>query len=414
MPLSVDVAACALAQAKVRGIRTHVTNQGPTLVATPSVSDMADAASDVDFERPADSARWAAAQIAAGERFDVVFGVREMAQVAVAEVAAAVGAPGNPPHAVRRVRTKDACRAALAAAGFPQPAVRLCPDADAAAAAMRESTGPWVVKPRDAMGSEGVSLVRDVADLPGAMALLPGPGPFLVEDFVDGPEFSVEGIFIGGTPHILAVTAKEKTSPPSFVEIGHVLPAELPEPTRCEIARQVVSALDVLELSFGLFHAELWLTSAGVVLGEVHVRNGGDWIHRMLEYAVPGLELFGLVYDDALGRPIDRSALRPVRSAATRFLTASPGRLVRVEGWSEVVAHPAVLYAELTSLPGDVIEPVRSSDDRLGAVVVARELARELTSSVRFVTEQPITEQPIVEPAVSVAGGGTADREYRT
>ncbi|MEU3492890.1 ATP-grasp domain-containing protein [Kitasatospora cineracea] len=409
-PLSVDVAVQALAQARARGLRTHVTNQEATVAATPEVSGAADAASAVDFEDPAGSAKWAAARRAEGERFDVALAVREMAQVAAAEVAAELGAPGNPPEAVRRIRTKDACRAALAAAGFPQPAVRLCADEAGARAFLAQSTGPWVVKPRDAMGSQGVSRVDGPDGLAAAIGLLPNRNPFLVEEFVDGPEFSVEGLFLGGEPTVLAVTAKEKLPPPFFVEVAHVLPAALPEADRAEIDRQVRAALTALGLRFGAFHVELWLTARGVVLGEVHGRIGGGWIHTMLPHVFPGLEFFGHILDDALGRPVELPAAAP-RAAASRFLAPGPGRLVAVEGWDEVLAHPGLLYAELTVRPGDVINPFRSGQDRVGAVVVgadspaaAERLARELADSVRFVTEEPSGAEPSAAESAEEAG----------
>ncbi|EOD59969.1 ATP-grasp domain-containing protein, partial [Amycolatopsis vancoresmycina] len=323
--------------------------------------------------------------------------------VAAAEAAAALGAPGNPPDAVRLVRNKDECRAALAAAGFRQPAVRLCTSVAEAAAFTAGSAGPWVVKPRDAMASIGVRKVRSAAELPGAVRQLPDPGLFLIEEFVRGPEFSVEGVFLGGRPRVLAITAKETLPPPGFVEVGHVLPAELPPGTRREIERQVTGALTALDLRFGIFHVELWLTGGGVVLGEVHGRPGGDWLHLLLAHAIPGLELFGLVFDDVLGRAAG-PVPAPSRAAAAYFLAPPPGRLLAVRGWDAVTAHPDVLYAELTVAPGAVLGPIRQSTDRAGVVVVgadsparARALAVELTSSVEFVVDAAAADQSTVD-----------------
>ncbi|QGV80458.1 ATP-grasp domain-containing protein [Streptomyces ficellus] len=401
MTLSVDVAVQALEQAHARGLRTHVTNTAGTLAATPAVTAAAGTTSAVDFGDPAGTAGWASARAVAGERPAVVFGVREMAQEAVAATAHALGLPGNPPEAVRRIRTKDACRAALAAAGFRQPAVRLCAGEAEARAFLAGSAGPWVVKPRDGIDSAGVRKVTAVDELAGALAELPDRGaPFLVEEFVEGAEYSVEGVFVDGRPHVLAVTAKEKLEPPYFVEIGHVLPAGLPDDTRLLVEDTVTRALTALDLSFGLFHVELWLTADGIVLGEVHARVGGGWIHRMLPYALPGLELYGTVYDDVLGRPVTLPAA--TRAAATRYFAPPPGRVTAVDGWDEVRAHPAVLHAELHVAPGDVVPGYRCGADRVGAVVVgaptaaeARALARRLVDSVTFTVEPP-------EPAVSV------------
>lgn len=393
LAFSVDMAESVLAQAAARGVRTLVTNTAPDLAATPSIMAAADEAAAVGFAEPEETAGWARRRVAAGEPITAVFALLEMAQVAAAETAAAIGAPGNPPEVIRRIRTKDACRAALAARGFTQPAVRLCASAADAEAFLRERSGPCILKPRDAMGSTGVSQVSSGADLPVALALLPDADTFLIEEFVSGPEFSVEGIFQGGRPRILAVTAKETVPPPFFVETAHTLPAHLSKPQRREIEETVSAALLTLGLRIGAFHVEIWLTPTGVVLGEVHSRFGGDWIHKMLEYAIPGIELFGLIIDDMLGLPRTPGPLGPTRGAAVRYLTPPPDTVVAVEGWEEVRAHPAVLHAELSVGPGAEIPPLHCSGDRVGLIVVgaetstrARELAKELGSSVRFIT----------------------------
>lgn len=394
--LSEAVVEPALLEGRAAGVRTHVTNKPADLAGnTEALRALADAVSPVDFDDPDACAAWARERVAAGERFDVVLGVREKAQRAVAEVAAALGVPGNAPEAVRRVQTKDACRARLAEAGFPQPEFRVCSGEEDALAFLRESQGPWIVKPRDAMGSLGVSLVREPGELTAAVEALVDPaGTFLVEEFVEGTEYSVEGVFLGGRPKVLAVTGKETMEPPLFVEVAHVLPAALPGETRDEIERQVCAALTELELVYGIFHVELWVTPRGIVLGEVHVRPGGDGIYLMLAHAIPGLELFRMVYDDALGRPAATGGLMPARAAAVRFLMPPPGRLLSVAGWDRVRSHPDVLFAELTVEPGSVIRPVRESEDRVGLVVVgaedsaaAQRLASELVGSVEFTVE---------------------------
>ncbi|MEU0658502.1 ATP-grasp domain-containing protein [Streptomyces lavendulocolor] len=404
LPSSLDIVGQALDQATARGMRTHTTHRAEMLARTRAVTRLAGEVSPVDPDSPEETLRWITGRVAGGEGFDLVLGLRDSVQVATALAAEAAGAPGNPPEAVHRVRNKDACRAALAAAGFRQPAVRRCTSAAQAEAFLRESAGPWVVKPPDGSGSVGVRKVTGPGDLPVALDGLPDRDVFLVEEFVDGTEFSAEGVFVGGRPVVLAVTAKETLPPPHFVEVGHVLPADLPEERRLDVEQQVARALTVLGLRFGVFHVELWLTRDGVVLGEVHPRPGGDWLHRLMSYAMPGLELFGLLYDDVLGRPVRRPAV--TRAAAVRFLTPPPGRITAVRGWEAVAAHPGVLHAELTAGPGTRVAPIRESGDRAGYVVVgaptpagARELARRLAESVEFVVED------VRERAGEVAAG---------
>ena len=141
-PLLRDLARRAVAAAHVRGMRIHLTDTEEALHAVPDLRDQVDAVSAVDFERPQECVAFAHERAAAGEHFDVVLGLREYAQVATAEVAAALGVPGNPPDAIRTIRAKDACRSALAAAGFRQPAFRLCTDYSQALRFIESSPGP--------------------------------------------------------------------------------------------------------------------------------------------------------------------------------------------------------------------------------------------------------------------------------
>lgn len=393
--MGVDIAVMAMAQARTRGIRVHLTNDEPTLAETGPACELADEVTAVDPEDVLGSLEWLRGAVSAGKSFDVVFSTREFSLITTSEIAEAVGAPGNPPEAVRRTRTKDECRAWLAKAGFAQPTTWLCEDAGEAQAYLSGSAGPWIVKPRNGAGSEGVSMVSDPAELPRAVEQLPkGSKPFLVEEFVDGAEFSVEGLFLAGQPVVLAVTAKERLPLPFFVEVAHTIPAPLPTEVTRSIVDTVCSALVALELRYGLFHVELWLTRKGIVLGEFHSRLGGGYLHRMLEYSIPGLEMFGLVFDDALGQHADSAGLQCTRGAASCYFAPPPGQLISVEGWDRVRAHPAVIAAELTAAPGDTISPMHSSGDRVGVVVVGAEsadaahrLARELVDSVDFVVE---------------------------
>ena len=387
---SIDIVSRALSQARARGIRTHLTNRAEHLNCTTDVIALADEVSTVDPDDPGATLAWAREQRASGQRFELVLGLRDPVQDAVSGCAEVFGAPGNSPETVRRTRDKDACRAALAAAGLQQPAARLCSRRRDALDFLDRTDGPWVVKPRDGMGSVGVRKITGPADLETALAELPGDGPFRGEEYVSGEEYSAEGLVLSSGPRVLAVTAKEKLPPPYFVEVGHVVPAGLTAGAHAEITDEVVRALRVLEVRTGLFHVELWRTARGVVLGEVHVRPGGGWLHRLMEYAVPGLELFGTLYDDVLGRtpaPVPSTS----RAAAVRFLVPPPGRLVRVVGWDRACAHPKVFHAELAVRPGDVIGPSRDAGCRAGHIAVggatpetADALAKKLAESVSF------------------------------
>ncbi|WP_406839909.1 ATP-grasp domain-containing protein [Streptomyces sp. AHU1] len=368
-----DICERAMDQFLARGATVILTDTKKNLAAAPELVARAADSYELDFA-DADACRDWVTEFARHTPVDAVVGFREYAAVSVAEAAAALGLPGNPPEAIRRVRTKDECREFLRRHGLRQPELALCASEDEAVAFLATHGPDVVVKPRRGSSSEGVRQVSDPAAMAAAFRdAVDAEGLVLVEEFVHGAEYSVEGVFEAGAPHVLAVTRKH-LAPGGFVEIGHAMPAPLPDAVEAEVRDTVIRALGVLGLRRGHFHVECWVTDSGVVLGEVHGRQAGDWLHAMLEWIHPGLELYGRWLDDLLGVPAATPLpLRPSRGAAVRFLTPPVGVVRTVHGWAELSAHPSLLAASCVLSPGSAVRPVSSNLDRHGAVVVGTE-----------------------------------------
>lgn len=337
----------------------------------------------LDVRDPAACRAWAA-----GVRgIDSVLTFHELSVLPAAVVARELGVPGNDPEAVRCIRTKDLCRQRLREAHFAQPHTAVCASRADAERFMHHTQGPWIVKPRDGLASTGVSLVNNVADLSKAMITLANlsaslgkfgnqsvsPGKpkslarFLIETYVPGEEFSAEGVLLDGVPHVLALTRKATND--GFIETGHSVPAGLDDASTAAASETVTQAVSAVGITRGVFHVEFWLSERGIVLGEIHARPGGDYLHALVEYSRPGLELYGMLIDDLLGRdpaPVPAQT----RAAGADFLLLPPGRLRTVHGWREITRHPDVLAADLLVSPGDIIGPVTDSLDRHGVILV--------------------------------------------
>jgi hypothetical protein len=361
-----DICLRSLRQLRSRGCHVVLTDTEENLRAAPHLVALAQEAHALDHTDPEACLAWVRAR-PDRDRFRAVLGYREVTQVSVAEVAAELNLPGNKPANVRTVRNKDECRTRLAAEGFRQPACRLCHGEGEGLEFLAELGGSAIVKPRDGAGSAGVSFVRWADEFPVAFSAAAGPGgAAVVEAFVTGPEYSVEGIWLGEEPHVLAVTEKQ-IDERSFVEIGHVMPARLGSADLAAVTSEATAALKALGLTTGLFHVECWLTADGPVLGEVHVRQGGDWIHAMLEWCRPGLELYGSWYDDMMGRAVKLPPL--VRGAAVRFVVPRSGNITSVSGWEGIAQEPDVLAASCALTAGRSQGPLSRSSDRQGVLV---------------------------------------------
>ncbi|WP_045076389.1 ATP-grasp domain-containing protein [Psychromicrobium lacuslunae] len=382
--LSIDACRRAMTAAKNLGFEITVTFSDIESPEAQAVCDLADHVVAVSLADTAERRRYINDL---EEPYQVVFGVRDAMQLAVAEIAEALQARGNPVESVHRAIHKDLCRAALSSAGLTQPRFQLCSSLEEAELFVTRESGPVIIKPRAGTASIGVSLVNGPEELPAAIELLPEPDShFIAESYVNGEEFSIEGYFLQGEPVYLACTAKRTLSSSCFVEVGHVVPAPYGPAERSKIEDSTTRALEALDLSFGVFHIEGWIEEGEVTLGEIHTRVGGDWIHLMAEYA-SGVDYFSEVFADAVGSAVPKEKLSPPRQTAAIYLTPPPGEIVAIEGWPVVLDEPGVLHAELSVTSGGSIRRYQSSRDRIGVIVgTAAGEASEVEEYVRMLS----------------------------
>ncbi|MFI2710556.1 ATP-grasp domain-containing protein [Micromonospora sp. NPDC018662] len=260
-------------------------------------------------------------------------------------------------------------RRALAAAGVPVPGFRTAGSVAGAVAAAAELGPPVVLKPATGSGSVGVRLCADVVETARWAALLLGRRPrpdlaILVEQAVRGPEFSVETF--DGEPQV--VVGKRLGPEPWFVEVGHDVPAQVPDATREQLGRTARRALRALGLGWGAAHTELRLTAAGPVVIEVNPRLAGGMIPAAVRAAL-GLDLVDAVVARAAGGPPPAPAPGAGHAAIRFQMLAREGLVTAVRGGLRAAASPGVVAAAALTTPGTVVTRTNSFRDRLACVV---------------------------------------------
>jgi len=154
---------------------------------------------------------------------------------------------------------------------------------------------PVVVKPVDSGGSRGVTKVEKFEDLKAAInraLTYSEEGMVLIEQFIDGTEYSVESISYQGKHHIVAITEKVTSGPPYFVELAHFQPAELLSDKKNQLIELVNQGLKALDYTDGPSHTEVKLGTDGIFrIIEVGLRLGGDFITSDLVRLSSGYDL---------------------------------------------------------------------------------------------------------------------------
>lgn len=325
-----------------------------------------------------------------GKSLAGVVAVSDATVALAADLNAALGTPGPSAAAVALAGDKVAMRTRLAETGISTvrwAAVR----ADTDLRGLVAELGPVIVKPSNGSASRHVFRVDgadDDAVLAEISVSLAHEAAWIAEEFLKGAEISVETLSWAGQHHVLAITAKE--TGPGFVEFGHHVPAELPGEVVDEIGTMVAGVLDALGIDDTVGHTEFILTDQGPRVVETHPRMGGDRIGRLVELVTARHPL------TALASALAGDGFRVLPSsggAAIRFLSAEPGTVDEIGGADAAAQGAGVVEVNLEVALGDMVAPLRSSEDRCGHVIAtapdahtATERARAAASRIRIVT----------------------------
>ncbi|MEU5390089.1 ATP-grasp domain-containing protein [Streptomyces tibetensis] len=314
------------------------------------------------------------------EPFEAVLPGSDIYVTATARVAAALDLPGLPVATVDRVRDKSVMRAAVAEAGLRTPRfAQATTDAELRAAAERVGF-PCVLKPVACSGSIHVSRADDLDQLTAAFQrLVTDPEPdmgklhehrVLVEEYVQGPEFSADGYVLeSGEITVVALSRTLLGPEPDFVELGHLTPALVDDATLKSVEAYVGEVVRAVGITSGPFHCELRLAADGPVLIEIGARLPGDRIVELLRL-VTGVSLPRVAVATALGIGLEAAGAfaRPqAESAGIRFFSAAGRSSYReLTGWPELEALPEVTETAVYFAPGETILGVEDCRSRLG------------------------------------------------
>jgi biotin carboxylase len=318
--------------------------------------------------------------------------IYEDALLPCAKINEVLGLPGTPVGLVEKACDKASMRRALDASGFPSVQwadVRHHSDA----AAFAERVGyPFIVKPLDGVGSIDVRLVGSAAELGRA---LEGRPAWIAEEYLDGPEYSVECFSFGGRHVIFGINEETKHSGPvgsAFLEVAHRVPAPMgPERDR-EVRAFVRRFLDVLGLEDGPTHTELKYTSRGPRIVETHTRVGGDFLWDLVRLTT-GHDLVDMTLQWAMGtlKPLEADPT-PRGGAAIQFFTPAPGQVKRLHGAQALKRTLGVVDISLQANLGANVRAAMQSTDRAGYVIAYAQTVQQAQEVCREVSRQLVLE----------------------
>lgn len=359
-----------------------------------------DGAVAVKFDDPALSIRRVRETL--GERrADGVVAVGDRPAVLAAQVADALGLPFHPPGGAAVASSKVLTRGRLLAGDLPVPwFVSLPLDTPLHEFAERVRF-PCVLKPVALSASRGVMRADDPRGFVEALARLraildapdvrldrdPAHREVLVEGFIPGLEYALEGVLEHGALRVLAIFAKpEPLDGPYFEETIYVTPPGLPEASERAMADAVARAALAIGLHHGPIHAECRVNAHGIFVLEVAARPIGGLCSRSLRFVSPGgaeISLETLLLRHASGERLDGYRREPRASAVMMIPVPGRGHYRRTDGEPEARAVPGVDDVIVTAKPGQLLEPLPEGHSYPGFIFARGDLPEQAVQSVR-------------------------------
>lgn len=227
----------------------------------------------------------------------------DLAMETVNYVASELGLAGNTMEATEISTNKHLMRKAFENNGDPSPRSMLVDDSSVLE--KMDLNYPLIVKPTDRSGSRGVKKVSNFNQLRNAVYQAREYSfekKVVVEEFIEGDEYSIEYISHAGNHWFLSATKKITTGAPFFIEKGHIEPAPVNDETLTLIQKVCEHALDSLKLENGASHIELKVNNGDIKIIEIGGRMGGDFIGSDLVELSTGYDFVKAVIDVAMGK----------------------------------------------------------------------------------------------------------------
>ena len=349
-----------------------------------------DVLSAVHFDQPVQAVQTILAHLPSQP--DAVLAVDDHGLEVAALLREQLGLPGNSVAVVALTRDKLAFRYWLRAQGFNCPKYWPIPHAVDPATLAPQLRYPVVVKARRLSASRGVvrannidefiSAVHRVREIQGRADRDSRDMGLLVETFIPGQEYALEGMLTEGELNVLALFDKpDPLDGPYFEETLYVTPSRLPEAMQTQIVAHVARACRLAGLSTGPIHAEMRINDQGVWLLEIAARSIGGLCGRMLRHAL-GMSLEELLLRHALNLPLS-DVLGSGASGVMMIPIPKRGLYQGVHNLAAARALPHITEIQITAEPNALLLPAPEGASYLGFIFAQADTPQAVEQALR-------------------------------
>lgn len=276
------------------------------------------------------------------------------------------------------------------------PDYTVCDTADDAISLL-EKYGKIVIKPIDSQSSRGVFTITNKEDLKEkfneAASWSNRRRVVLAEEYIEGDEFTVDGLVVDGTHYPLCISIKEMY--PNNNNISRTQSySYLSDKYDYDLLRKTNK--DLIEkagLSMGLTHSEYRERNGIYYLVESGARGGGSNLSAKIVPFMSGVDNYEYLINEALAKNVSIDNLKSHkfstdRYVIMRFFDFKEGVVDHVEGEDYLKHHPMMIDYQLEIEPGSVLKKPAYGRLRPGHFIIGGDSKNDVEAEANAIVEK--------------------------
>lgn len=284
--------------------------------------------------------------------------------------------------------------------GFPSPKYRRCRSLKEAKDFFDSLNKKMIIKPLDSNSSRGVYTITKTEDLDElfekSLSFSKIMKAVLCEEYIEGTEFTVDGVMWKGKHYSLAISEKKHYPHHPNIACELYFSHSNPEFDYDKLREQNDLYVEKTGLPFGFTHAEYKFDGEKFVLIEIGARGGGNYISSHIVPVMTGVENYNLLISATMKENVEDKTLSKrddyaERCCVLKFFdidTENDGKtLKRIRGGEVLRDNPKVLLYGFNVSAGDKVSVADNDSKRIGFYIAYGDTRDELDRFIKTVDD---------------------------
>ena len=308
----------------------------------------------------------------------------------VAYVAQKMGLKGIGIETAERFTNKYKMREYAARFGIPIPKYRLCHSISEAKEFLAFNPVS-IMKPLDSQSSRGIHIVKKPEDIEknysDSILYSSTEKSILIEEYIDGTEFTVDGIKTSSEYVVTAISQKDHYDYNPNIARKLLFSNSNEQYDYDRLRKENSKLIQAMGLSFGLTHTEYKYRNGQFYLIETAARGGGTKISSDITKLVSGIDTNKIYLNMAIGEMDQITRDDYYNFSVLGFFNFKPGIVTKITGIETAMNLPGVHDMKIEINTGDLLEKAKDDRSRCGYYIIFADSKAELELRERRLLE---------------------------